>query len=92
MHLLPIVRLAQAERFADGVAVLVQQVFHFNHGSPAFRQGIQAVAQGAVQLLVLIVFLEDILIEEQEGVEEYTKLLRNSEGSAAGMKSQGKTA
>jgi len=30
----------------------------------------------------LTIFLEDILIEEQEGVEEYTKLLRESEGAA----------
>ena len=27
----------------------------------------------------LVVFLEDILLDEQEGVEEYTKLLRNSQ-------------
>lgn len=33
----------------------------------------------------LVVFLEDILKEEQDGVDEYTKLLRDSEGvSAAG--------
>lgn len=31
----------------------------------------------------LVVFLEDILVEEQEGVDEYTKLLRNSERSSA---------
>lgn len=29
----------------------------------------------------LVVFLEDILKEEQEGVDEYTKLLRNSEAA-----------
>lgn len=40
----------------------------------------------------LVIFLEDILIEEQEGVDEYTKLLRNSEASAAGSKSSQKTA
>lgn len=40
----------------------------------------------------LVIFLEDILIEEQEGVEEYTKLLRNSEGAASATKPQGKTA
>ena len=40
----------------------------------------------------LTIFLEDILIEEQEGVEEYTKLLRNSEGAAAGATSSEKTA
>ena len=28
----------------------------------------------------LVIFLEDILNEEQEGVDEYTKLLRQSEG------------
>jgi bacterioferritin len=33
----------------------------------------------------LVIFLEDILGEEQEGVDEYTKLLRNSE--AIGEKS-----
>ena len=31
----------------------------------------------------LVVFLEDILKEEQDGVDEYTKLLRNSSGSSA---------
>ena len=31
----------------------------------------------------LVVFLEDILLDEQEGVEEYTKLLRQTEGVAA---------
>lgn len=39
----------------------------------------------------LVVFLEDILVDEQEGVDEYTKLLRSSEGeeaSAADPKSQ----
>ena len=40
----------------------------------------------------LVVFLEDILIEEQEGVEEYTKLLRNSEASSAGANPSEKTA
>ncbi|NND95743.1 MAG: ferritin [Pirellulaceae bacterium] len=40
----------------------------------------------------LVIFLEDILTEEQEGVDEYTKLLRNSEGSAAGSGSSQKTA
>lgn len=40
----------------------------------------------------LVIFLEDILADEQEGVDEYTKLLRNSEGSAAGSKSSEKTA
>ncbi|WP_145419715.1 ferritin-like domain-containing protein [Planctomycetes bacterium K23_9] len=40
----------------------------------------------------LVIFLEDILTEEQDGVDEYTKLLRNSEGAAAGAKSSQKTA
>ncbi|KAA1261767.1 Bacterioferritin [Rubripirellula obstinata] len=40
----------------------------------------------------LVIFLEDILADEQEGVDEYTKLLRNSEGSAAGTKPSEKTA
>ena len=39
----------------------------------------------------LVVFLEDILKEEQEGVDEYTKLLRQTAGSAAGTTSPGKT-
>ncbi|XZE54035.1 ferritin-like domain-containing protein [Planctomycetaceae bacterium SH139] len=30
----------------------------------------------------LVIFLEDILLQEQEGVDEYTKLLRESEGVA----------
>lgn len=30
----------------------------------------------------LVIFLEDILLDEQEGVEEYTKLLRESDGVA----------
>ena len=39
----------------------------------------------------LVVFLEDILKEEQEGVDEYTKLLRDSVGVAAGKSSTAKT-
>jgi bacterioferritin len=31
----------------------------------------------------LVIFLEDILTQEQEGVDEYTKLLRDSGGAAA---------
>lgn len=31
----------------------------------------------------LVVFLEDILLEEQEGVDEYTKLLRDSQATEA---------
>ena len=38
----------------------------------------------------LVVFLEDILKEEQEGVDEITKLLRSG-STAAGGKSQSKT-
>jgi bacterioferritin len=34
----------------------------------------------------LVIFLEDILIEEQEGVDEYDKLLRSSESAAAKKK------
>lgn len=34
----------------------------------------------------LVIFLEDILIEEQEGVDEYEKLLRSGEGKAASAK------
>ena len=33
----------------------------------------------------LCVFLEDILLEEQEGVDEYTRLLRDSEAADAQM-------
>lgn len=40
----------------------------------------------------LTIFLEDILIEEQEGVEEYTKLLRSSQDSAAGSTASEKSA
>ena len=40
----------------------------------------------------LVVFLEDILVEEQEGVDEYTKLLRSSDAAGAGSTSAGKTA
>lgn len=32
----------------------------------------------------LVLFLEEILLEEQEGVDEYTKLLRESEGAELG--------
>lgn len=39
----------------------------------------------------LVIFLEDILKEEQEGVDEYTKLLRDSVGAAAGTSSSRKT-
>jgi bacterioferritin len=33
----------------------------------------------------LVIFLEDILLQEQEGVEEYTKLLRESAAAEAGQ-------
>ena len=39
----------------------------------------------------LVVFLEDILVEEQEGVDEYTKLLRDSTGTASRFASSQKT-
>jgi bacterioferritin len=39
----------------------------------------------------LVIFLEDILKEEQDGVDEYTKLLRDSVGVAAGSTSSAKT-
>ena len=39
----------------------------------------------------LIVFLEDILVDEQEGVDEYTKLLRSTAGAAAGANPSRKT-
>jgi bacterioferritin len=39
----------------------------------------------------LVIFLEDILKEEQEGVDEYTKLLRDSTSVAAGKTSSSKT-
>lgn len=39
----------------------------------------------------LVIFLEDILTEEQEGVDEYTKLLRNTEGSSAAANPAKKT-
>jgi bacterioferritin len=40
----------------------------------------------------LVVFLEDILIQEQEGVEEYTKILRSTAGFSAGDLGASKTA
>ena len=40
----------------------------------------------------LVIFLEDILTEEQEGVDEYTKLLRHSEGSVSNANPSQKTA
>ena len=40
----------------------------------------------------LVVFLEDILKEEQEGVDEFTKLLRDSSGSAEGSNPASRTA
>ncbi len=36
----------------------------------------------------LVVFLEDILVDEQEGVDEYTKLLRESESMAGGSQAR----
>ncbi len=38
----------------------------------------------------LVIFLEDILADEQEGVDEYTKLLRNTPASQAGQTSDSK--
>jgi bacterioferritin len=40
----------------------------------------------------LVIFLEDILKEEQDGVDEYTKLLRDSASAAAGSEKVSKTA
>ena len=40
----------------------------------------------------LVVFLEDILKEEQEGVDEFTKLLRNSEAGSSAANPSSKTA
>ena len=39
----------------------------------------------------LVIFLEDILVDEQEGVDEYTKLLRNSGRSADAVNPAKKT-
>jgi bacterioferritin len=39
----------------------------------------------------LVVFLEDILKEEQEGVDEYTKLLRDSGGASSSASPASKT-
>jgi bacterioferritin len=38
----------------------------------------------------LVIFLEDILLEEQEGVDEYTKLLRETPATSAGTSSSQK--
>lgn len=61
----------------------LQEVFTF---SLAFESKAVQMYSKAIDLAgedkALVVFLEDILKEEQEGVDEYTKLLRSS-GSAA---------
>lgn len=62
----------------------LQEVFTF---SLAFEAKAVEMYSKAIELAgddkPLVVFLEDILKEEQEGVDEYTKLLRNSNSSAA---------
>ncbi len=55
--------------------------------SLAFESKAVAMYTQALELAegdrALVVFLEDILLDEQEGVDEYTKLLRQSEGVSA---------
>ena len=55
--------------------------------SLAFESKAVAMYTQALELAegdrALVVFLEDILLDEQEGVEEYSKLLRQSEGVSA---------
>jgi bacterioferritin len=62
----------------------LQEVFSF---SLAFESKAVEMYSKAIELAgddkPLVVFLEDILKEEQEGVDEYTKLLRNSGTAAA---------
>jgi bacterioferritin len=61
----------------------LQEIFAF---SLTFEAKAVEMYSKAIELAgddkALVVFLEDILNEEQEGVDEYTKLLRNS-GSVA---------
>jgi bacterioferritin len=70
----------------------LQEIFAF---SLTFEAKAVEMYSKAIELAggdkALVVFLEDILNEEQEGVDEYTKLLRNS-GAAATANSTLKTA
>ena len=63
---------------------VLQEVLEF---SLAFESKAVEMYSQAIDLAegdkALVVFLEDILKEEQDGVDEYTKLLRDSGGSAA---------
>lgn len=62
----------------------LQEVFTF---SLAFESKAVEMYSKAIELAgddkPLVIFLEDILKEEQDGVDEYTKLLRNSSGTSA---------
>ena len=62
----------------------LQEIFAF---SLAFEAKAVEMYSKAIELAgdnkPLVVFLEDILNEEQEGVDEYTKLLRSSGSSVA---------
>ena len=70
----------------------LQEIFAY---SLAFEAKAAEMYSKAIELAgddkALVVFLEDILNEEQEGVDEYTKLLRNS-GSVASANPTLKTA
>ena len=70
----------------------LQEIFAF---SLTFEAKAVEMYSKAIELAgddkALVVFLEDILNEEQEGVDEYTKLLRNS-GSVASANPTLKTA
>jgi bacterioferritin len=70
----------------------LQEIFAF---SLTFEAKAVEMYSKAIELAgddkALVVFLEDILKEEQEGVDEYTKLLRNS-GSVATANATLKTA
>ena len=65
---------------SDDLMVMLQNSLEFE--SKAVQMYTEALAI-AEDDRALVVFLEDILKEEQEGVDEFTKLLRDQKGAAS---------
>ena len=73
---------------SDDLMVLLQNSLEFESKAVQLYTEVIGMAEGD---RALVVFLEDILKEEQEGVDEFTKLLRDQKGAAITATSARKT-
>jgi bacterioferritin len=64
----------------DDLMQLLQHALEFESKAVEMYNVALAAAEGD---RALVVFLEDILVEEQEGVDELTRILRNPQAVAA---------